>query len=235
MSSILKALKKLEEEKSLLQTENKINVSREILKQPAESRISVKWLWLPGIAAFGVIFMLTFALMRKSSPKEEVKSPGLPVISQPTPAPTPTLTGPDSTPLTDNENRVVSTTPSAAKRLNLMPPQQLLNPTRESSIKREPLELPNTPIPTMDPPKAEPAGKSNPPRTALKPESTLTLSGIAWNKDSADRLAIINGQPTATGATLNGAVVEEILPDRVRLSHNGRTIELFIGRSAGTD
>lgn len=234
MSSILKALKKLEEEKSLLHTENKINVSREILKQPAESRISVKLLWLLGIAAIGVIILLTFALLRKSTPKEAVSLPALPITSQPTPAP-PTLTGPDSAPLTGNDNRVVSTTPSAVKPLILMQPQQMLNPSRESSIKKETLELPNTPIPSMDPPKTEPAGRSNPPSTALTPESTLTLSGIAWNKDSADRLAIINGQPTATGATLNGAVVEEILPDRVRLSHNGRIIELLIGRSARTD
>lgn len=235
MSSILKALKKLEEEKSLFQEEKKINVSSEILRQTAERGINVRWLWLTGSAAIGVIIILTFALIHKSSPKEEVKSRELPIISKPASALSPTLTKLDRAPLTSGGKGAGSSTPSAFKSLNPEPQQQMSSPARESSIRQETVELPNTPTPSMEPPKPEPAAKSAPLPAGLAPKSTLTLSGIAWNKDSADRLAIINGQPTATGATLNGAVVEEILQDRVKLSHNGRTIELLIGRSAGTD
>jgi hypothetical protein len=69
----------------------------------------------------------------------------------------------------------------------------------------------------------------------LSNDSTLTLSGIAWNKDSSDRLAIINGQPAATGAVVNGAVVEEILQDKVRMNLSGRTFELFLGSHTKTN
>jgi len=67
MSSILKALKKLEVEKSLLDSKKEINVSREILKQSSENRNMVKWLWLLGSTAAAVIIFLTFALIRKPS------------------------------------------------------------------------------------------------------------------------------------------------------------------------
>jgi general secretion pathway protein B len=63
-------------------------------------------------------------------------------------------------------------------------------------------------------------------------EAALTLNGIAWNRDSADRLAIINGQPAGVGENVAGAVVVEILQDRARFTRNGKTFELSIGKSS---
>jgi general secretion pathway protein B len=72
------------------------------------------------------------------------------------------------------------------------------------------------------------------PQSVGTPEAHVQLpplSGIAWNKDSADRLAIINGQPVGTAASISGYRVDEILQDRVKLSRNGSSFEIFIGRS----
>src|SRR6185369_6521965 len=46
----------------------------------------------------------------------------------------------------------------------------------------------------------------------------LTVSGIAWQKGGGDRFAMVNGSPVGEGATVAGAKVLEILPDRVRFS-----------------
>jgi len=77
--------------------------------------------------------------------------------------------------------------------------------------------------------------KPLPPRAPEQTDTSLTLSGIAWNKDSSDRLAIINGQPTATGAIVNGVVVEEIMPDRVKVNSAGRSFEIFLGKPANSN
>ena len=228
MSSILKALKKLEEEKSLHKDEKEVNISREILKPQAGRKSSVKWLWLLCISASFIIIMLSLALFRTSTTREEARRPllaplpQLPATSPPLPStalPRPPEPGGDKTAVAP---------PSYPKVLNRDFSPSDTSPARKGS--KTVTELPNTPSLTMELPKTEPAIKSSSPITASLPnDATLTLSGIAWNKDSTDRLAIINGQPAVTGATVNGAVVEEILQDRVRMSLSGRPFELFMG------
>ena len=233
MSSILKALKKLEEDKSLLKSEKEVNISRDILKPRAERNSGVKWLWLLGISATAVIIILSLALFRKSTSVDEVKSP----------PPTATLRSSDSPspPPADSPPPLAVDSRKAA----IVSPSPVTVPTQDSSrpalspAKKNPrtlTELPNTPVQTIELPKTDLVVKSAPPlRTPLPDDATLTLSGIAWNKDSSDRLAIINGQPTATGAIVNGAVVEEILQDKVRMNLSGRTFELFLGRQTKTN
>jgi general secretion pathway protein B len=94
------------------------------------------------------------------------------------------------------------------------------------------VELPSATVPLAEHQKIEPLLNAAPLAAPASSELTFTLSGIAWNKDSAERLAIINGQPTATGSSVNGVIVEEILQDRVKLSHSGRSFELLIGKPA---
>ena len=54
----------------------------------------------------------------------------------------------------------------------------------------------------------------------------LNVVGIAWQKDNALRLAIVNGVPVREGGVVNGATVREILPDKVRFSVNGKDFDL---------
>ncbi len=234
MSSILKALKKLEEEKSFQKSGKEINISQEILKPQAEHSNSVRWLWLPGSVALALIMILATALFRSSSSKKETRiqpqvliSPGLPSLAPP-PAP-PALRS-----LSDDRKNIGKPPSSTVKTLNQEPPKPLAERSRvRSSIKTE---LPNTPAVYIELPKTDFKANTPPPSQLPKSfDSSLTLSGIAWNKDSSDRLAIINGQPTATGASVDGAVVEEILPDKVRMNLSGRTFELFLGRQQKTN
>ncbi len=61
---------------------------------------------------------------------------------------------------------------------------------------------------------------------------TLRVSGIAWQKDSASRLAIVNGQPVGLGTAVDGASVEEIFQDRVRFAYKGEKVEVGLGKSS---
>jgi cytoskeletal protein RodZ len=233
MSSILKALKKLEEEKSLLKNEKAVNISRDILTPRAERKSSVKLLWLLGISGTTVIIILSLALFRKSTTVDEVKSPLLPATSRSSTSlsPPPAAFTP---PLAVDSKKAAITPPSPVAAPNLDSSRPALSPAKKSP--RTLTELPNTSAQTMELPKTDLVVKSAPPlRTPLPDDATLTLSGIAWNKDSSDRLAIINGQPTVTGANVNGAVVEEILQDKVRMNLSGRTFELFLGRQTKTN
>jgi hypothetical protein len=231
VSSILKALKKLEAEKSALEEGREINLSREILRPPVKSGISPKWFWLLGSLAALVITLLIFALMRKPVVSDVTPKGVQPVTSQPVSAP------PMATQRPAGSDKAVQNAapPPAALPVNKEIPQPPLKPRSDTTPKTDKIELPGSTLPTPEIPRKEPATAAPQPRTSPREEPGLSLSGIAWNKDSSDRLAIINGQPIAIGSTVGGAVVEEILPDRVKLSINGRKFELLIGRNARTE
>lgn len=235
MSSILKALKKLEVEKALLQDEKEINVSREILKQSPENRNAIKWLWLLGSSAAVIILILTFALIRKSTANKELQSRELPIASQPAPP----LSRDSNLIVTPGQTGIIKAAPAVSPLLStkpgLKPSRHPSEQTGETHIKREQLKGQETTITLPVQPKPDSDQRAVTSQPLPGSEQTLQLSGIAWNKDSADRLAIINGQPTSPGGVVNGVVVDEILQDRVKLSRNGRIFELLIGKSARTD
>jgi general secretion pathway protein B len=235
MSSILKALKKLEEEKSRLEEPKEINVSREILRQPTEQKKLLKWLWLLGSSAALVILMLTVALLRKPAPSATVP------VRQPPPAALP------AAPLARQENLPLAPQLSGRGKSPLpTAPIEAAEPTRKvirqlpeqaevRSVRQEMRDLLGGTEPASDQRVTAPATNAAPDLAMGSYGTALTLSGIAWNKDSADRLAIINGQPSAIGTTIGGVIVEEILLDRVKLSRNGRSFELLIGKSTTTE
>jgi general secretion pathway protein B len=81
---------------------------------------------------------------------------------------------------------------------------------------------------------ASPSAPVTPPAgQAVSPEHpVLQVGGIAWQKDSASPMAIVNGTPVAEGSTVGGARVEKIYPERVRFSHKGRTFDVGLGSSS---
>jgi len=54
------------------------------------------------------------------------------------------------------------------------------------------------------------------------------LSGIVWQQDPAARMAIIDDLPVMVGTEISGAKVLEILPDRVVLTANGKKSVLVL-------
>lgn len=234
MSSILKALKKLEQEKTL-RREEEIDLSREILYETPRRRAQLSWPWAAALATI-VLLVATVALLLNRNaavpatplqPPQSVATPAATAPSVSLPAQT---TGTPAAQTAPRPAGIVSRPPALAvvpaRMPTQLPPLQQAPPATETRPAPSPASAPAAVTKA-----AEPARKQAAP-AAETAEPALSVSGIAWNKDSSDRLAIVNGQPLATGAAVNGAVVEEILPDRVRFSHNSRTFEVFLGKSA---
>lgn len=235
MSSILEALKKIEQEKTAHEESSGINVSREILKREGNNRKMIRWFWLFGTGAMLVIISLTIALLQKSAPKETLKSGEEPIAGKTAPPPLEIPAQPAAPATAEKVSKPISAPVTPAERVQLKSSQQYPVENRENPLKNEKAALPAAPLEAGEPAKTAVEIKPAPGQQTSGNRPALTLSGIAWNKDSADRLAIINGQPAATGANIKGVIVEEILPDRVKLSHEGRVFELLIGRDAKTD
>ena len=89
----------------------------------------------------------------------------------------------------------------------------------EAAVAPEKTKIPteNTPTPAQQAPKESP---TTPP--------SLKVSAIVWYEEPLRRFAMINGTITYEGSVIEGVKVEEIYPDRVRFSHNGRPFEISI-------
>jgi general secretion pathway protein B len=233
MSSILKALQKLEQEKTPHEDSARTSVSREILRQQPTNRKIILWFWIAGTAALAVIAILSGLLLARPplpsgdksvtttvAPKAaEVLQPAATAVVPPLPVSTGAtkVSPPQTTESYRHQGRPATPAPAPA--------------TATSSR----TELPGSNPPAAAALRTDSGAKPQQPQPAEQAETALTLSGIAWNKDSADRLAIINGQQAATGTTVSGVVVEEIMPDRVKVNSAGRSYEIFLGKPLKTN
>jgi general secretion pathway protein B len=232
MSSILKALKKLEEEKAA-RRDGTIHLASDILKGEIRPGSRRRWL-LPALASGALIASVVALLSLRggtaSSPGQQLPPPASapPVPRDAVPAGQFPGAAQPSAPPTEEPVTVIIP-PQAAPRQ----PER-----RPNALRSLPVPLPAT-APLQTPPAAKPAPppeeKAPLPAVAEPAGPTLNVSGIAWQKDSANRLAIINGQPLATGTTIEGVLVEEILPDRVRFSHNRKSFEVFLGKTGNAN
>ena len=238
MSSILKALKRLEQEKAKSR-DGEIDLSREILHEAALRRKRFSWPWAAAITTIALLFVVVAVLLTRGMPAVRTEQTPAPPVEARLPSPPPPVAAevpagkissvPADVPkvgtvLVPKPARVPAPSPAPARITMPLPP--LEQPAYQAP------SLPPTAPPVAAPlPKAEPVRRPAPPAPA---DPAFSVSGIAWNKDSADRLAIVNGQPLTTGSFLDGAVVEEILPDRVRFSQGGKTFEVHLGKSAKT-
>lgn len=59
----------------------------------------------------------------------------------------------------------------------------------------------------------------------------LRVNGIAFQKSGADSLAIVNGATVSNGSAVEGVTVEKILKDRVLFQKNGERFEIMLGQS----
>lgn len=243
MSSILKALKKLDEEKAARRS-GQVDISRAILseKAPHAHRRS-------RLLAIGGALLLTAALLSggvslwrgRSTPESaslQAKAPLLPTqparkaglpLSQP--AASPSVPAPSPPP-----PRKATT---AVRTLSPLPVQREQSPRRTSLVtpRETPSAPPSKPMPVTTPALQVPAETTaRPVATQPSPNAhafpTLRVSGIAWQKDSASRLAIVNGQPVGLGTAVDGASVEEIFQDRVRFAYKGEKVEVGLGKSS---
>jgi general secretion pathway protein B len=208
VSSILKALKKLEAEKARSQG-GQVDLARDILR-PSEAR-RANPLWLP-LLILGLIFfggLVGMALMswvgedasRSLAPQEP--APIARQLPDPPPDGQPHATGPQfSVPLE----------PAAAPAVTA--------PTASS-----PLSGSETRAPERAASQATPPPKVAPDSVATRP--SLVVSGIVYQADPDSRIAVINDLPTMAGTRIEGVLVEEIRSDSVVFNDAGKRFEIF--------
>lgn len=229
MSSILKALKKLEDEKTTRRPDA-LKIDSDILRLDSPQRYSVTGIVLAAVLLFAGGSIATYLYLKQDSSqvvsgsrdKTEVTkgnqpSPQLPV-SVPNDIKTEKL--PESI-------EIVPAKRSEPKKA-VLPNQQkfpvVAKPHSNSAV------LKNTPtkqeakiiIPALTTVQAPAVTISVP---------TLRVNGIAFQDGAADSVAIINGVPVSSGAIIEGVRVEVIQKDRVRFSYKGEIFDIPLGKS----
>jgi general secretion pathway protein B len=218
VSSILKALKKLEQEK-VVRGERPVNLAVDIHRGARRRRqnllIPAAWVLLGMGLAAGVIWL--------------VRAPGPPRAPAVALAPAPTPVSPQApnapqlpVPATPIESGPVSSLPSvlhdsptvgAVGRGILAPPR--------------PAPIPADNQPARPDKKPGGSGRGEEGKMGSRHPS-LQLTGIVWQDDAASRMAIINDLPVMVGTVIEGAKVVEIHPDRVVLTADGKKTELLL-------
>lgn len=277
MSSILKALKKVEDEKAARQGQ-RVDITKDIFGASQQTSRSSRWpLAAAGVvvaSALGVVATLLIAR------PDNVPAPAQPSSAAPSPPAAPlSPQNPAAAGVTGPESRVPSPAPPpsphppvAAAPLLPHPVQKAgligSKPATPAAVSRTGGAIPATPrsVPVRPAQGATPAGVPAPssvpvltadrptiaplpsPSQQAKPAGAgaaalpaasaattlprITVSGVAYNKEPADRLAVVNGVPAGEGKTISGVTVEEILPDRVRFSFGQKSFEVQVGRSS---
>lgn len=215
MSSILEALKKLEDEKAARRG-GMGNLAGKVAKTGRRPRQAPAWLVPGGMVAVAVVSVLItyFAVTGISSRRSEIA----PAKSPPGVSP-----APDSQP-----------PPAGAPVTEELKPSQPYPPAHKKSesaaavlpgaTARNRAILPKASGKQDAPTSSAPVQSA--PESAGSPTPTMNVSGIAWQKDTAFRMAVVNGSPVREGGTVEGTTVKEILPDRVRFSYNGKDFEV---------
>lgn len=222
MSSILKALKKVEQNKNAIKNEV-AGSSKTILRDPP-ARTSFFKNATPAILVSVVCTAITYLALShfyKSEPQNTV-APQLAVA----PANPPTAAVPFKTvssaakPFRNSTSAIVSTTKTVQQPITSLKPQvKTKNPPISASeySKR---------IHTDENMKKPVARRTVPSMPAQK----LTVNGLALS-DGETRQAVVNGITVSKGSYVGGAKVEEILQNRVRFSRGGIKFDVAVGDS----
>ena len=239
MSTILKALQKLEKDKASRHTKEP-DLSGAIIKAPHRRNAPSTWLLPVSICLVALISILaTFTVMggftRHILPDVKKSNSTTSTNASPHSA-SPTA---QSAVIQTKEPKPVQSDSASNRKINTSAPPRDNQPTQNPSSLQVISAPQSQALPTKQTTTATHAQQTaidqpsdmqvaQPPVTPHLPQ--LTVSGIAWQKDSASRLAVINGSSVSEGETVEGARVDEIFQDKVRISHNGRFIDLYLGK-----
>jgi general secretion pathway protein B len=218
MSSILEALKKVEDEKAARQS-GAGHIAGKVVKSGRRPKQRPNWMLPAGMASVAAVAVLvTYILMGGISPHTEMAPPAPAVQRQPAANPPLQPTAPTAPP---------SAAPSPAGRKKSRPPSSSPAAAKEAPA----ADTVTRPLQAVPATEVKPASSTRP--AAVSGFPVLKVTGIGWQKDNANRLAVVNGRPVTQGSVIEGARVEEILPDRVRFSINDRSLEIPVGNIPG--
>jgi hypothetical protein len=230
MSSILKALKKLEHD-TTVRKPDAFRINTDILRGNAPRRQISTGLIVTAIAIFACGAGASYLYMRDDS-RLLPHQPGLPTMQQQNKSVSPGGAQPQPEP--------ISTVPSdTAEYLSNKPtppiPESEKTDVSHRNVKyidhqqSKPIEAIRQPQPQLPEQKPTPTAIPVVPVVpAAKP--VIKVHGIAF-QDGADSAAVVNGITVSVGSMIEGTKVEEIQKDRVRFNRGGETFDIILDKS----
>ena len=231
MSSILKALKKLEDEKSIRKPDS-LKIDAEILRGDASRRFSPMGISLLAALLFVCGSGATYVFMKPDTENIPVSALLAPLGSPSSAAVVAPVAKkqqnqnvkaelPEPGKMLSNRSILKrdNTTPSSAKPPKLPATVQPVQQIKQSEVK----------LPVVPTQKAPMSAIIRPATPVMAP--SLKVNGIAFQDESTDRVAIVNGVSVSNGSMIEGAKVEDIQKDRVRFSYGGEKFDVALGKS----
>ena len=221
MSSILKALKKVEDDKATRRPDE-LRIDAEILRTEHHSRFSSSGMLLMSLLLIAFGAGGTFLYMKRDKTPEQANLNVDTVSSQ--------------------KQQPVSTAPKISTEelppaIVVVPADQRINPAEESALKRPPSSQAKRAAVIVRHPDvaSQPVVKTQPssphPAPPARTVPALRVNGIALQDGVTESVAMINGEPVTRGAIINGVTVEEIYKNRVRFNYNGELFDILLGQS----
>ncbi|NIQ98357.1 MAG: hypothetical protein GWO11_07935 [Desulfuromonadales bacterium] len=201
MSTILKALKKLEQDK-LRKGEGRSEIAFDILKaSPTSKRSTV----LPLILSVSVfVFVAAAAIYFMTIPDWIGDTASIP-------------------PPPSEESAAVETSPKEVLETAPMVRPQTVPPEDAGIQTADGKTTVSSPEKAREPKQSVPNSRTD---EEIITDSRWIVSGIAWQENQEQRLAVINGFPVMTGTVIDNAMVTSIEEDRVVLVHEGRSLSV---------
>lgn len=235
MSSILKALKKLEDEKTIRKPDT-LKIDAEILRGDVSRRFSPAGITIWAILLFVCGSSATYFLMKSDSVNTDGANQSASVEARlmPSASGSPVVQSPDKThglniqvELTKSDKviSVLNDVKTDKNQLNF-----LKTPSLPSIINPATPTIKSELSSAITPAKQETANAIMPPSSSVN-TPPLKVNGIAFQDESGDRVAIVNGISVSNGSLIDGAKVEDIQKDRVRFSYDGDYFDVALGRS----
>ena len=227
MSSILKALKKLENDTSLYKPEQ-LKIDAKILQDGVSGSFSRTSIFMIAVALFvcgGGATFLYFNISSRHAITPQTISSGTESQS-PSPGPS------GISPLLKSV-KVQATTPEVSTPTISLPVRKqtrlLKDPAQPSLSPRSKNQHVEVASPPELKPEAKPVPASTAPVSAVS-RPILTINGIAFQEGGSDNLAVINGVTVSNGAIIEGVKVEDIQKDRVRFSQGSEKFEIILNK-----
>ncbi|MHB8058210.1 MAG: general secretion pathway protein GspB [Desulfuromonadaceae bacterium] len=223
MSSILKALKKLEHEKTGRFPES-LNINKDILRTAESTRgFSPFTLLLFSLLIFGGGATATFLFLHSSRlPQSATMAQQIISTEDDQPQDSKGLVTSDTLPA---EIVVVPATSNSTGRRRL--PQYKTTAPGNDVANKTPTVV--EPVRSVES-KAAVAIKSEH-AAGTRTVPSLRVNGIAFQNNGAESVVIVNGMTVAKGATIEGATVDDVRNDRVIFRYNGELFEILLGQS----
>ncbi len=231
MSSILKALKKLDAEKHSADAAGPdLSSTQEATAAPARP-----WLPLAAGAVLGALLVASFIVWSKA-PEQIAPVPAtataVPSTGKAIPVQDP---GPPSQPVSAHGSQPQAPSSPAASReavlpvassvqatagdsqvqTEVLPPERHqgapVAPARKADVRRTPAAVAGD----VQTAKSVPLPKPGPAPAVPLPQLNLRVSDIFFQENNSDSMAVVNDLPVMEGTKIEGAIVEKILVDRI--------------------